>query len=224
MKSTQFVIVCIALMGAVIGGCKKDEEPVATGGQSTAYAGTFANSTESGSMSVNAAAAKSTGIDVTVTGTIRVITPTAATITVTGTLVNNILTITGGGYTFTGTLTGTTISGAYTGPNGAGTFTAQVSTNSSAKIYVGTYTTQVAGHVSGTFNMVINGTVISGVSASSNGSGQFGGTLSGATITIFNPATPTVTLATGVVVGTTVSGTYNDGQGDNGVWSGALVQ
>ncbi len=223
MKSMQLFIVAIVLMGAVIGGCKKDD-PASTQGQSTTYAGTFANATESGSMTYNAAPGKTFGTDGAVTGTLKLVSPAAATITVTGTLNGTALTLTGGGYTFTGTLSGSTLAGSYTGPNGPGTFTTQVSTNSSAKIYVGTYTTQVTGRVNGTFNMVINGSVITGIVASSAGNGQFGGTLSGTAITIFSPAAPTVTIATGVVAGTTVSGTYNDQQGDNGVWSGTQVQ
>ncbi len=223
MKFTQLFIVAIVLMGAVIGGCKKDD-PASTQGQPTTYAGTFANATESGSMTFSAAAGKSFSTDGAVTGSIKLVSPTTATITITGTLTGTTLTFTGGGYTFTGNLSGTSISGSYSGPNGSGTFTAQLSTNSSAKIYVGTYTTQVTGRVNGTFNMVINGTVISGIVASANGNGQFGGTLSGNAITIFNPVAPTITIATGVVAGATVSGTYNDQQGDNGVWSGTQVQ
>ncbi len=223
MKSTQLFIVAIVLMGAVIGGCKKDD-PASAEGQSTTYAGTFANGTESGSMTYSAAAGKTSSTDGAVTGSIKLVSPTTATITVSGTFTGTTLTITGGGYTFTGTLSGSTISGSYTGPNGPGSFTTQVSTNSSAKIYVGTYTTQVTGRVNGTFNMVINGSVVTGIVGSSTGSGQFGGTLSGTAITIFNPAAPTVTIATGVVAGTTVSGTYDDRQGDHGVWSGTQVQ
>lgn len=223
MKSTQLFIVAVALMGAVIGGCKKDD-PASTQGQSTTYAGTFANGTESGSMTYSAAAGKSFSTDGAVTGSIKLVSPTTATIQITGTLTGTTLTLTGGGYTFTGTLSGSTIAGTYTGPNGPGSFTTQVSTNGSAKIYVGTYTTQVTGHANGTFNMVINGTVITGVTATAAGNGQFGGSVSGNAITIFNPAAPTVAIATGVIVGTTISGTYDDHQGDHGVWSGTQIQ
>jgi hypothetical protein len=111
-----------------------------------------------------------------------------------------------------------------TGPNWAGTFTTQSSTNNSAPEYAGTFTSTIAGLLSGTFNLVINGTVITGLAITSDNQTtvNLAGTLSGTTITIRDTNSNTG-IATGTLSGTTVSGSFDAGS-NRGTWSGTLVQ
>ncbi|MFN0156433.1 MAG: hypothetical protein ACKVRP_00005 [Bacteroidota bacterium] len=213
-------LLAFLVLGLAIAGCKDDEgttDPPTN--QPVTYVGTIANGTESGSISMTVAPSKSTGINSGVTGTLTIVSPSDTTITLTGTFTTDTLAVTGGAYAFDGTLAGGSISGDYTGPNGPGQFSAQPSTNNSVTVYAGTYTSSTISGNFGTFNIVINGTVITGFSVDS-GSGEsttLTGTLTGNNISILGG------LAVGTLAGTTVSGTYNNGSGDQGTWSGELV-
>jgi hypothetical protein len=219
-------VTALLLFGLAIAGCKKDEGPTNNGQTptTTTYVGTIASGTESGSITVAVSLGKSNGISGGVSGTLKLVRPSAATISLSGTFSNNALSVSGGGYTFAGTLTGGTIAGSYAGPNGIGTFTTQSSTNNSAQVYAGTFTSTVAGQPSGTFNLVINGTVITGLAITSDNQTTvyLAGTLSGTTITI-RDASSNTGIATGTLSGTTVSGSFDAGS-NRGTWSGTLVQ
>lgn len=214
-------IMLFALASALVSGCKKDSttiEPPAP--VTTRYLGTIANGTESGLLSLAFPVGGGA-----VSGEIVRVQPTAGSIILSGTFASNVLSATGGSYTFTGVLAGGNASGGYTGPNGPGLFTAQPSTNNSVWVFAGTYTTTVTGQLSGTFNLVINGAVITGLAVSSDNQEQLslGGTLQDSTMTI-HEVTTGATLATGTLHGSSsASGTYNAGT-NQGTWAGQRVQ
>ena len=85
-----------------------------------------------------------------------------------GTLDGNALSMTGGGFTLTGTLKNGSFTGTVTGPGGlSGAFQALSSTDvTPAYAYCGTYDGNLE---DGTFNVVTAGTIISGSSSSSAG-------------------------------------------------------
>ncbi len=220
MTAAKSLLACLVL-ALTITACKKDDEgttdpPV---NNTATYVGTIANGTESGSISMNVNLSKGAGINGGVTGTLTIVSPAETTLALNGTFTSNTLAVTGGEYTFGGTLAGGAIAGGYTGPNGPGQFSAQPSTNNSVKVYAGTYTSSTISGSAGTFNIVINGTVITGfsVETSTGNSTQLTGTLTGTAINILNG------LAVGTLEGTSVSGTYDNGTGDQGTWSGELV-
>lgn len=223
---TIHTLVALLVLGVLVSGCKKDEgttgpPPAPT---TTAYVGTIASGTESGSISVAVTLGKGNGTSGGVTGTLRIVLPSAATISLSGTFSNNAFSVSGGGYTFTGTLANGVIAGSYTGPNGAGQFTTQASTNNSVQVYAGTFTSTVAGQPSGIFNLVINGSTITGLAVPSHNQSRtvLAGTLNGNALTIRDAASNTG-IATGTLNGTTISGTYDAGS-NRGNWSGSLVQ
>src|SRR2546427_722678 len=130
------------------------------------------------------------------------------------------------GYKFSGTYDGTSrLDGTLRGPvisttapdPVAGTF---VSTKSSTAVaYCGTFT----GTDDGTFNFAIEGTTLVGTATSTTGSvTPLDGTVSGTNITITNPGAPSgPPLAVGTISGTDVSGTFDDGAGSSGTWTGS---
>ncbi len=113
-------ILAVLAIALAITGCKKDENPASNNNnnnQTSTYVGTIANATESGSISLTVSLAKGMG---GVTGTLKLVSPSAATINLSGTFINNVLSVSGGNYSFAGTLANGTISGTYGGPNGGG--------------------------------------------------------------------------------------------------------
>ena len=109
---------------------------------------------------------------VPVTGVATV--PGGGTVNLTGTLDGNALSMTGGGYTLTGTLSRGQFTGTFTGPAGSsGSFAALSSTDvTPAYPYCGTFSgTITPGNIveDGSFNMVVAGTVLRGASAGSGG-------------------------------------------------------
>lgn len=222
--NVRTMVTAAAIVIVSITGCKKDEGPTnsqPTNPTTTTYVGTIASGTESGSVSMTVTLGK--GTTGGVTGTLKLVRPTAATISLTGTFANNAMTVSGGGYTLGGTLAAGAISGSYSGPNGPGTFTTQSGTNA-IQVYAGTFTSTVAGQPSGTFNLVINGSVLSGLAVPSHNQSttSLAGNLSGTAITI-RDANSNTGIATGTLSGTTVSGTYDAGS-NRGTWTGTLVQ
>lgn len=219
----HFVAALLAV-AFVVTGCKKDDNPAQSNPTptSTTYVGTIASGTESGSVSVTVSLAKGTSGGVT--GTLKIVHPAAATITLSGTFSNNTFSAAGGGYAFSGSLASGNISGTYTAPNGAGQFTTQSSTSNSIQVYAGTFTSTVAGQPSGIFNLVINGSTVTGLAVPSHNQSTttLAGTLAGPALTIRDAASNTG-IATGTMSGTSISGTYDAGS-NRGNWSGALVQ
>jgi hypothetical protein len=131
------------------------------------------------------------------------------------------LTIAGGGYTLTGTLTGSTLSGTYTGPNGAGSFALQAAVTGAVNVYCGTYKgTGAPG--GGSWNLVqgADNKLSGSYTESAGGSGLITGTLAGTAITL---ATSTGGVAVGTLSGTSISGTYGVSAADQsaGTWTGS---
>jgi hypothetical protein len=137
----------------------------------------------------------------------------------------DILALTGGGFTFGGGFDGVDrLEGIWTGPGGtSGTFV--TTSGSSGVAYCGTYTATDGSGDSGTFSIVITGGIVRGEAYSSTDQVPIplDGTISGNTITIDNPLSANP-LATGTRSGNTVSGTYDDGQGGTGTWTGSICQ
>jgi hypothetical protein len=151
----------------------------------------------------------------TVTGTLEIVAPTAASHALTGTYdtTTRALAATGGGYNFAGVFDGAGVmSGA-----GSGTFVTAKDDNNAALAFCGTFT----GSDDGVFNFTIDGTTLSGTATTVSGTViALDGTVSGNAITIAMPSGGG-TLATGTRSGANVSGTWNDGVGGSGTWTGA---
>jgi hypothetical protein len=166
--------------------------------------------------------------------------PGGGTINLTGTLDVDALSMTGGGYTLTGTLKNGSFTGTFTGPAGAsGTFAALSSTAvTPAYAYCGSYSGVITpGDIveDGSFNMVVAGTVVSGGSASSAGdvvsfTGRAAAGPNGTTTITVNQSTAQGTVkADGAITGdySTVSGTFQasvagEGGVNNGTFQGSL--
>jgi hypothetical protein len=236
-------MILVAALG--LSGCSKDTKSVTAppAPSSTTFVGTMAGATVSGSVTTVIAAAVSapqpgaTGAQdvlggtsaqsqVGVTGTLVI--AGGATVSLTGTYdtVSKALSVTGGGYTFTGTFASGIITGAFTGPSSVtGGFTLSPSANGSVKVYIGTFTS-TSGGASGNFNLVSSGTTLTGLAVTTGGSEiPLNGTLtSGTNVSIVNPGYPSgPPLATGTLNTTThvMSGLFNDQAGNSGNWTSA---
>jgi hypothetical protein len=210
-------IAILALILVTLTGCSKDKKivsPNGGGNNITHFIGTVngSNGTLSGwvSFAVN---------DTIVTGTFKVVSPDTATIALAGQYetVTKALVAMGGGDTFTGVFDGVnSLHGALTGTR-TGTFVAVKDDNGTAQAYNGTF----SGDDSGIWNFTIDGTVLAGSFTTTSGSmGALDGTISGNNITISNPGGGSP-LAIGTLSGNNASGTWNDGSGNSGSWTGS---
>lgn len=208
-------LACAPLLLAGCGGSDSSGPPA-----SFTLLGTFNGSTAGRSGSVSFIV-----VSTAVSGTLKVVTPAAATAAVTGTYNTSTRAISAsaGGYTFTGTYDGTAAaSGSFTGPNASvGTFRAQLST-ANARSICGTFTS-TTGQDSGVFNFSINGTTLSGTATANDGTtGALDGTVSASGAVSVNHPSGGAPLATGTLTGTTASGTFNDRAGNQGTWTGSV--
>lgn len=148
-----------------------------------------------------------------VTGTLDIIAPSASSHALSGTYNSGskALAATGDGYNFGGVYDGSSrLEGAMTG-TATGTFVTLKDEGSAAVAYCGTFT----GDDAGVFNFtVINGGLHGTATTTSGTPIALDGTVSSGTVTI--PG-----LATGTVSGTNVSGTWDNGAGSTGTWTGA---
>lgn len=215
MKQTLVLFSIALLFVLAIAGCKEDT-PAGPGPSPgiTVFVGTLANSAETGSMRLtfSSAIAKyspfyiaSPETVISVSGTVTI---NGTVITLTGTYDTETtgLQVSGGGYTFSGTLSDGHITGTYTGPNGPGGFSAAPSsTDGSVKVYCGTsHETSPDTSNHGRFNLVISGTEVSGITDDGL---ELGGSVSGSTVsvTIFGTA-----IGSGTISGTSIiNGTYS---------------
>lgn len=222
-----------ALTLLALGACSDDSSGGGGGGGAiTTFVGTVVGGTsndESGSLSFDiGGTALTPPADITamssapfaVTGTVTLVSPNAGSQSLTGTYdpATDVLDIAGGAYGFTGGYDGTSrLEGTYTGPNGPGSFVAALSAGS-AKAFCGTF----AGDDDGTWNFVVNGTVLSGTVLSSSGDVvALDGAVDAGAITIVNPLDPQgPLLATGTINGNTATGLWDNGQGESGTWTG----
>lgn len=144
------------------------------------------------------------------------------TISLTGTYdpATKAITISGGGYTLTGTLNGSTLSGTYTGPNGAGSFALQAEVAGAVNVYCGTYMSEPQGKGSGTWNLVqgADNKLSGSYTETTGGSGLLSGTLSGTAISL---TVSTGGVANGTLSGDTINGTYGPSAAvTSGKWTG----
>lgn len=208
--------IAMALLLA-LAGCSKDDNPSSPNNpnpNATIFVGTVNGNNGSLSGSISFAVN-----DTAVTGTFKVITPSAATHTLIGFYDTeaNVLGASGGGYAFAGVYDGVSrLEGGMSG-NAIGMFLAIKDDNNSAMAFCGTFT----GDDDGIWNFTIAGTTIAGSYTTTSGDvGALDGTISGNSITIVNPGGGPA-LASGTRNGDNASGTWNDGNGNSGTWTGS---
>jgi hypothetical protein len=131
---------------------------------------------------------------------------------------SNVVNVTGGGYSFLGTIVGSVLSGTVTDPAGnTGGFSALDSTHSAVTAYCGTYSsdgTTAAGNAdSGTWNLQISfGGIVSAERATQDGSSPallYSGQVTGSSIALVSGGLG----ATGTLSGDTASGTSQTAAG-----------
>jgi hypothetical protein len=211
MRLTRFATLALAATALLAPACKEDG---GTGSNPTVlvFIGTV-----SGDDGIFSGAITFTVNGTTVTGQLDVTSPAAATHALNGTYNtgSKALAATGGGYTFGGVYDGVDrLEGVMSG-NADGTFVTTKDDNS-AQSFCGTFT----GTDDGTFNFVIDGTDLLGTATTTSGTViPLDGTVSGNAITIQMPGGGG-TLASGTRSGNSVSGTWNDGVGGSGTWTG----
>ena len=234
MKAATIFLTLVCIISAVLVSCKKDDNPTGSTGGPTYY-GTFANSAETGAMTLVFANApklianvpQDAATVINITGSIKV--QGGSTISITGTFNsdNDSLKFSGGGYSFAGILANGEITGSYTGPNGAGGFTASVGAEGSVKVYCGTYhETSPDTSVHGRFNLVIKGTAITGITDSGL---DLGGTVTSTThISVHFQQLPGVEIATGTIQSDgSITGTYSvtsESGTQSGTWQAHICQ
>jgi hypothetical protein len=232
-QSMKTALQALALVTLVLAGaCSSDNS--GGGGTSTTWLGLVLGSdgVESGSLTVTAQTASPAmgrpggGIalaegDVSTAGIYKRVTPSAATVNLSGTYNpgTDQLLVSGGGYTFTGAFDGQSrLGGTFTGPTGDGNFVTEVNTGN-AQTFCGSF----SGDDSGTWSFVVTNGEVHGL-AQSNTSGlppiPLNGVVEGQHITIYVPGTQTI-LAEGNITGASASGTWADPEsGDSGTWGG----
>jgi len=226
----------VLLLAFALTACSNDNNPYSPGGGgngTTTLVGVAAGASVGGSLTLILPAGTSPGptagpfssrVAVNVSGTFA---PTgAAAIPLGGTYDPSTkgLSLTGGGYTFTGTYFSSVLRGNWVrAPSPAtGTFVLVLATpSSSPHAYCGRFTSTSGGE-GGIFDFVIHGATVDGIAYTSSGTEtRLQGTLGGGTaITLINPLNPGPFLATGTLntSDNTVSGTYDDGAGNSGNW------
>jgi len=154
-----------------------------------------------------------------VTGTLKIVAPSSATVALSGTYDagSKSLAATGGGFSFAGIFDGSQqLAGTVSGTT-AGTFVASKDDSNSALAYCGTF----AGDDAGVFNFTIVGSGLSGNATTTSGTSiPLNGTITGSSLTIANPGGGAA-LATGTRSGDNVSGSWDNGAGSTGTWTGA---
>ncbi len=124
-------------------------------------------------------------------------------------------TISGGGYTFSGTISGGAIGGTYSGPNGDGSFSIFDEGDGAVTTFCGTF----SGDQSGTWNMIVQGGEAAGTYGGTV-SGYFEGNVSGQTVTITYDSLGGVSSASGTISGSSMTGAWSGG-GESGTWEGS---
>ena len=119
----------------------------------------------------------------------------------------NTVSLSGGGFTLTGTISGAVLSGTYTGPGSTGVFSSLNSTQASVTAYCGTHSGG-----SGIFTMQVSASgTVSGVAGPSAGAAgdTFAGQLNGINLSFSDPSGNTT--GTGTVQNGIVNGTFSKG-------------
>ena len=150
-----------------------------------------------------------------VSGSFHIVSPADATYALTGTYNtgNKAVAVTGGGYNFAGVYDGANqVQGTVSG-TGAGTF---VAAKDASLTFCGSFT----GGDNGVWNFSIDGGNIVGTATTTSGTViALNGTISGNAISVARPGGGT--LASGTRNGDNASGTWDNGVGSTGTWTGA---
>jgi hypothetical protein len=224
------VVAILAILA--VGGCgKKVTNPDANPDGTTTYTGSATGAVTSGKLTI----ILSTTTPAPQAGAYRAprVIPAGGTFALTGGAAVNLsgsyenvgksVAVTGGGWTFTGDVTSVGIEGIFTGPGPVnGVFSLQSGSNE-VTVVVGTYTS-LAGGENGRFNFSIKGSEVHGNAVSTTGVvTDLDGTYTAATgaISIANPGGgAALDIGTYYALSGQATGTYNDGAGDNGDWTG----
>jgi hypothetical protein len=218
---------------ALIAACGDDSNDDG-GGSSTPvveYQGVFGSATKAGRL---AFATTTSAIREGMAGLVAAIpmsgtmdfTDGGAQVTLSGTLDGTSLTLTGGGYDFTGTETDGIINGSYTGPE-SGTFTATLVPDGGFVVQLcGTY----AGSDTGVFSLTIGqdragGVIIVPDDGSPGQTGRARAKAGSSTdVEVLPDALPSFVIATGTMNGAfnQISGAWDDAQGSSGSFSGSV--
>jgi hypothetical protein len=231
-RLTLLVAAAASVMGLAACG---DAGGTGTNSDSTTLQGVFAVDSTSGTITLTIAsgtlslvagpnyAAEAPQASVSVTGTLVI--SGGSTIALTGTYDTGLHTIsvTGGGYTFTGSFASGKLSGTFTTPSsGSGGFTTQ-SSGDNVQTFCGHFAPDQVGKTGAVFNIVVNSTtgIVSGIGI---GGDQvpvtLTGTVSGATVSITFQLTEGPGSATGTISGTSLTGTFMTPD-NSGAWTGA---
>lgn len=225
----------LLLVGLAVGACSDDENNNGPGGPpaSASYKGLVASTSgETGPLTITFASpvAAPPALPADPTGPMPSGgSPVAASgsfflggvgpIALTGTLDSGDLTMTGSGWSFTGTLADGEITGSFSGPGGeSGSFAAIAdSEGNPVSAYCGSYsgtdfTSDPPSSTEGTFSVVIAGSVVLGTAYNDDGSNEdFSGTAntSAKTFTIMKTTELGTLNASGSYSATSISGTWN---------------
>lgn len=231
-RRTARVAVSLLLASlAVTAGCGDDSND--DGGSTTTveYAGVFGSSANAGRLAFGTATAVVrdgfAGLAVTnLSGTMDFI--SGASVALTGTLDGVALSLTGSGYTFTGTQNGNVISGTFTGPGGeTGSFSATLVPDGVA---ITTMCGSYDGSDSGVFSLNIapdrsGGVIIVPDDGSPGMTGKARAKANSSDqVEVLPDALPSFVVATGTVNGTfnAITGSWDDGQGNSGTFQGSV--
>jgi hypothetical protein len=145
------------------------------------------------------------------TGTLRTIGGSNVSLTGTFDSGSRILNLSGGGFTFTGTVSNGVLTGTYTGAGGAsGTFSTRSTAGASVSVYCGSiFSSGNPNEVTGVFNLVIASTGgVSGAFAIIGSAGYLTGQVTGSSLSItYTNTTQNFTgTASGTIQGGSVSG------------------
>ena len=201
----------------------------------TSYKGVYTDTTgtQSGSISatVTGTATKSSPFSFirnafaasTASGTLTIV--GGGTVSLTGTLDGTTLTLSGDGYTFTGTTDSDGVSGTYTGSTGG--FEGLDSTSDTVTVYCGTWNRPVDvahdcnNERNGVWNIAVSSDgTLTGVENRDDGThvNALSGTVSGNDVTISNDGEGGT--GNGIISGTSVAGTFLNHKGCAGTWTG----
>ena len=228
---------------AVLAGCSSDEPAGPDNGTTTTMSGSLAATDgRTGTLSLTgpAPATVVSGVGstylvsalITITGTVSLSDGSTAVLTGTWDDASGALSVSGGGFMFSGTFAGGILSGSFTGPAITGVFSLQLgSTSSAVAVYCGTFTGREpddhpAGGLgtapdNGTWNMIVGTGAVSVIVMSDEGSPlSLGGTRAGNTVTVTVPGG----TATGTISGLAeefVKGNYTIAGGGAGTFQGS---
>ncbi|HEX5004631.1 MAG TPA: hypothetical protein VFV65_04905 [Gemmatimonadales bacterium] len=236
----------LVLIAVAVSGCSDDDAPNDPGlPAATDYAGFVASTDgQTGPLSITFASPVSAppavngagtgpnpagGAPVNATGTVSIGGGAAAAIT--GSIEGGTLTMSGGGWTLTGSLLNGMLVGTFTAPGGVtGSLSAVASASGSpAKTYCGYFegsdlTADPPEAVYGTFSVVIAGDVVLGTAVSEGGNViDFSGTATATAFTIATTTTEGTLNASGSYDGESTEGTYNVKVSGTTVQTGAFI-